>query len=314
MKRPNTALLISIIIHIFIFLIFIKVQVESRTRLGVQSLPVEFNVPAPQPKLEEKKPKFELVKYDSSREDFTKAPTVKVLKIDREMDRRTAYRDVAVTDDSSKVFDVGTQGNIKTDGSFRLRSGGGMGTGPSTRGGRSQLVDFVDKSKGARKVVYCLDVSASMGAANKLNMARNYLKDSLLNLDENKDTFNVIAFSRDVQVFLPGRMVPVTSDIVNKAINFLDQYTPQNITTNTKTDLLSPVLRALELNPSVIALVTDGLPTSGETNPEKILQSIRQKNKGVKIFAIGMEMDMEQPEAWLMRAIAEQNDGEFQFF
>jgi hypothetical protein len=34
----------------------------------------------------------------------------------------------------------------------------------------------------------------------------------------------------------------------------------------------------------------------------------------VGIFAIGMKMSMDQPEAWLLRAIAEQNNGEFQFF
>lgn len=313
MKRPNTAFFISLIIHLIVFLIFIKVQVESRTRLGIQSLPVEFNVPAPQPKLEQKKPKFEPLKVDTNRENFTKSPTVKIIKFEEKMDRRTAYRNIVTTDDSSKIFDMGTSNELNTDGSFSLRSGG-MSSRPMVRGGKSRLVEFVDKNKGARKVVYCLDVSVSMGAADKLNMARNYLKDSLLNLDQDKDTFNVVAFSRDVHVFQPGRMVQVTADNVNKAINFLDQYTPQNIAANTKTDLLSPVLKALELKPSVIALVTDGLPTAGVTNPEKILQNIKEKNTGVKIFAIGMEMDMEQPEAWLMKAIADQNDGEFQFF
>ena len=161
-----------------------------------------------------------------------------------------------------------------------------------------------------------MDVSASMGASRKLNLARNYLKDSLLALDGKKDTFNVIAFAQSVRVFRPGALVPATAENLSDALDFLDEYTPQNIRLNTKTDLLAGLIKALEMEPAIIALVTDGLPTAGVTQPEKIMRMVREKNIGgnVRIFAIGMEMDLEQPEAWLLRAIAEQNKGEFQFF
>lgn len=314
MKRTNIAFLITLVIHLIAFLIMVKVQLENTAKVGSKSLPVEFNVKAPEPKLEITKPKFEPLEYNTSRREYSRPNTIKIVKFDQKMDRRTAYRDIIVTDDTAKLPDVGVStGDLKTGGSFSLRSGA-MGAGANVRGGKSQLVEFVNKSRGMRKVVYCLDVSASMGAGNKLNLARNYLKDSLFNLEEGKDMFNIITFSKDTRIFRPGDMVPMSRESLTEATDFLNQYNPQNITMNTKTDLLTPVLKAMELKPSIIALVTDGLPTAGVTNPEKILQSIKEKNIGIKIFAIGMEMDLEQPEAWLMRAIAEQNNGEFQLF
>lgn len=316
MKRLNLAFLLSLIIHVLGAIIFVYVRVEEGIRSGESSIAVQFNVPAPQPRLKTEKPKFEPEQINHDVRSVNRTSSMRIKKIDRKMDRRTAYRDIIVTDESDAPPGMEiSDGLLEGSGSYTIGSDA-RGAGPNVRGGRSQLVEFVDKSRGNRTVIYCMDVSASMGASNKLNLARNYMKDSLLALDAEKDKFNIIAFSRGTSIFRPGEPVPATDKNLSDAMAFLDQYTPQNIMSNTKTDLLSPILQALEMKPTIIAMVTDGLPTSGVTNPEKILQAISEGNVdgSVRIFAIGMKMDIDQPESWLLRAIAEQNNGEFQFF
>ena len=316
MNRSSTAFIISLIIHALAALILLYVHREGVVRWGSRAIPVEFNVKTPEPRLEEKKPKFQPVEVNPERRSTKRGSSPRLIKIDQKMDRTTAHRDIIVVEESDVPPGMEmSEGGVGIE-DLLSNQPGARGAGRNAKDGKSQLAEFVDKSKGKRRIVYCMDVSASMGAANKLNLARNYLKDSLLALDSKKDTFNVIAFAKGVRVFRPDTLVPATKENLADALDFLDEYTPQNIQSNTKTDLLAALVQALEMEPSIIAMVTDGLPTAGVTHPEKIIQSVHEKNIGgsVRIFAIGMEMDLEQPEAWLLRAIAEQNNGEFQFF
>jgi Mg-chelatase subunit ChlD len=314
-KRTNTSLIISLIVHAIAGIILVSVHRDSILRKERSSIPIQLNVDAPEPRLQKQKPKIKPIDINTTRRTVTRAQTARSVKINQKMDRTTAYRDIIVTDDSDMPRDLEVGEEDINMGDVPIGTGA-RGAGRNLKGDRSQLEEFVDKSRGKRRIVYCLDVSASMGAANKLNMARNYLKDSLLALDNERDKFNVIAFSKGTQVFHPDDLLSATKDNLSRAMDFLNQYSPQNIQQNTKTDLLGALTKALEMKPSIIAMVTDGLPTAGTTHPEKILQSIKDKNVNgdVRIFAIGMEMDMDQPEAWLLRAIAEQNKGEFQFF
>ncbi len=312
--RSNIAFRVSIVIHVLAALIFAQLYREAAIRKGTRSIAVDLNVKVPEPRLQRKM--VEIEQPDINPEVRTvDRRTAREMKIDKEMDRTTAYRDVNVTDDATNIPGIETAASgFSTGDSYGLRSRA-RGARRSIKGGRSQLVEFVDKSRGKRKIVYCLDVSASMGAANRLNLARNYLKDSLLELDSKKDNFNVITFSKSTRTFYSSNLLPATKENVQSALDFLNEYTPQNIKANTKTNLLAVLIRALEMKPNIIALVTDGLPTAGVTNPEKIIQTVREKNldNSVSIFAIGMEMDVEQPQAWLLKAIAEGNRGEYQF-
>lgn len=316
MKRSNTSFLISMIIHLLAALILVSVHRQGVIREARRSISVLFDVKPPEPRLEPRKLEIKPIEINPDRKPISRQQTPRSIKINRKMDGTTAYRDVIVTDESETPYDMEMSEEGVQMGDLLPSRSGARGAGRNTKDGRSQLVEFVDKSRGRRRIVYCMDVSASMGASRKLNLARNYLKDSLLALDGEKDTFNIIAFAQSVRVFRPGALVPATAENLSDALDFLDEYTPQNIRLNTKTDLLAVLIKALEMESAIIALVTDGLPTAGVTQPEKIMRMVREKNIGgnVRIFAIGMEMDLEQPEAWLLRAIAEQNKGEFQFF
>ncbi|MBD3182353.1 VWA domain-containing protein [Candidatus Poribacteria bacterium] len=316
MRRANSAFIISLILHIVGIFMLSFFYRESAVRSGDSGIDVQFDIQAPTPKIRMDKPDFKPIDLNPTERKTSRKQVDRAIKPDMKMAKTTAYKDIAVTDESSVIYGMDTgSSKLDTSGDYTLDTDA-SGAGRRFKGIQSQLVDFVDKSKGKRKIVYCLDVSASMGSANKLNNARGYLKDSLLNLKEDEDSFNIIAFSNTVKVFNQGGLLPVTDANVSAAMKFMDEYTPQGITNNKKTDLLSPVLKALEMDPNIIAMVTDGLPTAGETNPEKILQDIQQinANNDARIFAIGMGMDTDQPEAWLLKAIADQNKGEFQFF
>ena len=318
MKRPNLAFTISIIFHVILFIVLMVVHKKESVRYGRPFIGIEFNVKAPEPKLKETKPKIEPVKFTIGQRSSNIRYSTKPLAFssDPKMAVVTAARNVPVRGgDSAIPFGMSAPlEGFKTDTSFSDGAGRARGAGRYMRGGKSQLVDFVDKNKGSREIIYCVDISASMGASNKLNLSRSYLKDSLLALDE-QDKFNMIAFAKNMEVFHTGSLLPATKENITKAMAFFDNYSSQSIKSNTKTDLLSPIIHALSMKPTIIVSVTDGLPTSGIIQPEKILQNIQENNlSNTKIFAIGMEMDQEQPEAWLMKAIAEQNNGEYQFF
>ncbi len=317
MRRSNIAFIISLVIHLVVALIFMNVHRKEIVRYGKPFIAVEFNVKTPEPKLENIKPKIEPVKLDSvqRRTDISYSSRPLPLTANTQLAVATAVKNISARGKSTTLpygiqLPQGSLGSgASFDGSIRARGAESYG-----RGGRSQLVDFVDRTKGKRDIIYCLDVSASMGSANKLNLSRNYLKDSLLALTEN-DRFNIIAFSKDYEIFHKDGLLQATRENISKAMSFLDSFSPQSIRANTKTDLLSPILSALDMKPTIIVMVTDGLPTAGVINPEKILQSLKEKNiNGTKIFSIGMEMDQDQPESWLMKAIAEQNGGEYQLF
>ena len=321
MKRLNTSFVTSLGIHALVALIVINVHVVQNIKQRPKpSIPVEFNVKAPEPKIEASKPKVEPTELNPGlrlASNIQRSPRQMKITAPQSMAVATAYRNISPT--RSSEVPVGLEIAEDSDTqmgkllSTSIRASGGRRI---TKGGESQLVQFVDKTKGKRDIVYCMDVSASMGApgSSKLDLARNYLKDSLLALSD-RDRFNIIAFAKDHRIFRSDALVPATKENIADAISFLDEYTYQNVKANTKTDLLAVLIRAFEMKPSIVVIVTDGLPTAGIVQPERIVQIVREKNiGGARIFSIGMEMDPAQPEAWLMKTIAEQNDGEFKFF
>lgn len=314
MKSSRIALIISLALHGLALLLFINYKFDSVYKKASGSVSVDITK-ITDPKLLAKRQVLEPVKM------IPMQRTTSVTPNNRQIELTTAVKFNPTRAERGAVALKGSQ--MPTD--LRMPAGTGLPGNFSARNFRpdehkrilterkSQLVNFVDKQKGKREIVYCLDVSASMSApgSNKLNLAGNYLVESLSALSE-QDNFNIIVFSKEAKVFNARGTVQATKENVSNAVEFLNQFTPQNTKSNIKTDLLSAVVQALGMKPNLVVVVTDGLPTVGVIQPEKILQSIRDANLGAKIFAIGMEMDPEQPETWLMKSIAEQNNGEFQ--
>ncbi len=180
------------------------------------------------------------------------------------------------------------------------------------------IIKFLNEFDGPQQVTYCLDVSASMQAAGlkKLELAIKSIKDSLLALGDD-DHFNIITFSAHAQP-MSKSMVQAPMDNVEKASKYLERFTPDSIVNNNGTNLLEAIEKALETNPSIIILVTDGIPVATpnpqdriETDPKKILETIQAKNANrASIYVVGLEIDLRHsPGAYLLVSLTEQNNG-----
>jgi len=194
---------------------------------------------------------------------------------------------------------------------------------------RFGIIDFLKEQSGPQQVAYCLDISASMQAAGlrKLDLAKDAIHDSLLMLRET-DSFNIITFSSATEQ-MDDSMLPANMQSVKKAFKYLDKFTPRSIVNNWGTDLLSAIELALKSNPSVIVLITDGIPVESsrggasvpaqgkkiETNPDKIIKIVQAQNVNhASIYVVGLEITLkESPGASLLSALAEQNNGRTKF-
>ena len=179
------------------------------------------------------------------------------------------------------------------------------------------IIEFIEEAEVPQQVVFCLDVSASMQAAGlrKLELAIEAIREALSSLDE-EDSFNIITFAANAKM---GRrkLAPVTEKNIETASKYLDRFTPEGIANNQGTNLLETIETALEANPSIIVLVTDGLPTAGpnsniEIDSAKILETVKAKNVNhASIYIVALEIDLKySPGAALLVDLVEQNSGE----
>jgi len=210
------------------------------------------------------------------------------------------------------------------DGSGRFR-GTGQGGGDGLLGGggksgtsdRLGIIDFLNEFSGPKDIVYCLDTSASMQAAglNKLELAVDSLKDSILMLGD-EDTLNVVAFSTQARA-MHKQMLPANAANIERTLKYLNKFTPESIQANVGTNILAALENALTLDPSVIVLVTDGLPTtvsghSIETNTQKILDAVREGNRNnAAIYVVALEIDLKRSAgAQLLVSLAQEHNGQ----
>lgn len=209
------------------------------------------------------------------------------------------------------------------DGSGRFR-GEGQGGGDGLLGGggksgisdRLGIIDFLNEFDGPQNVVYCLDVSASMQAAGlrKLFLAVRSLKNSALMLGD-EDTLNLVTFSTQAKA-MHREMLPANAPNIERTLKYLDKFTPESIQFNTGTNILAALETALALNPSIIVLITDGLPTTDpnypiEVNKDVILEKVREMNvNNAIIYVVALEIDVKRsPGAKLLVSLAEENKG-----
>ena len=207
------------------------------------------------------------------------------------------------------------------DGMGRFRGGGQEGSDGGLLGGggkdgaadRLGLIDFLDEFGGPKDVVYCLDITASMQAAGmkKLPLAINALKDSIMMLG-NSDTLNIVTFSTRAET-MSEKMLPANAANIKRTLKYLDRL---NSHQHAGTNILAALEVALTLDPSVIVLITDGLPTTSpdypiEEDTDIILQTVREKNvNNAIIYVIALEFDFKRSRAAeLLVPLAEEHGG-----
>ena len=163
-------------------------------------------------------------------------------------------------------------------------TGKGMGAGSGAGRDAGEPFGIGRGSPGdgaARHVVYVLDVSGSMGS--RIERAKQELRRALAGLRPG-ETFNVVAFSDDVRSFDTG-MAPATPTLVRQASDYLD-----TLQVDGGTDLEAAMIRALT-RPGVneVILLTDGVPTEGETDFKALARKVRRLNTNhARISTVGM--------------------------
>jgi Ca-activated chloride channel family protein len=153
----------------------------------------------------------------------------------------------------------------------------------------------------AKDVIVVLDVSGSM-RGDKIQQAKEALNFVLDNLNE-VDRFNIIAFSTSTYPYARD-LVP--ADERGEAADFVDR-----LEANGSTDINRALLEAVAMvngnRPAIVIFVTDGLPTTGEVDVNRIISNLGDAApKNVRIFPFGVGYDVNTN---LLDAIAENHRG-----
>jgi Ca-activated chloride channel family protein len=140
-----------------------------------------------------------------------------------------------------------------------------------------------------RDITVVLDVSGSM-SGEKMEQARSAMNALLSSLSA-ADRFRLIAFSDQVRSYSEG-WLPATAAAKNRASEWIDRLHAEGGTNiagalNEAFATSSPESRL----PFVI-FITDGLPSVGEQNPERIAARAEARRGRARVFAFGVGFDV----------------------
>lgn len=158
------------------------------------------------------------------------------------------------------------------------------------------------------RVIFVIDVSGSMslkaGSGRiKLEVVREELINAIKAMDK-RYKFNIIFYSTGVAKWRPS-LVKATEENKKEAIEFIKGRPPAGMT-----NIYAALKLAMEDSEvKLIILLTDGQPTVGVTDKEKILADVRKWNKyrRIQINTIGLQGQDVDP--GFLRRLAEQNKG-----
>lgn len=140
----------------------------------------------------------------------------------------------------------------------------------------------------ARDVILVLDTSGSMDG-EKMEQAKGAAKYVLDNLSP-ADRFNVVAFSTATRLFA-DRPVAASQAAAGKA--FVDKLVAAG-STDINRALLEALAGADAKRPTVVLFMTDGLPTAGEIDPDRIVANVSANAaKSVRLFSFGVGFDVD---------------------
>ncbi|MBN2135223.1 MAG: VWA domain-containing protein [Acidobacteria bacterium] len=155
-----------------------------------------------------------------------------------------------------------------------------------------------------KDIVFVLDRSGSMEDDDKISQAIRALKYGVKNLNS-EDRFNVITFSTEEKLFR-NSLVPANKDNIQSALKFLEK-TDAAGGTNIYDALDSARKMFKGKGLKAIVFLTDGLPTVGETNTDKIIKLFgNDHSDDLRVFCFGLGYDVNTK---LLDSIAQENKG-----
>ena len=140
-----------------------------------------------------------------------------------------------------------------------------------------------------RDLVAVLDVSGSM-SGEKLDQAKAALV-QLLGTLRPSDRFRVITFSSDVRRYAPG-----WTDASGEHVRDAQQWV-RALSAEGGTNIAGALGEAFAVAPAegalgVVVFLTDGMPTVGETDPERIANAAEQNRGAFRVFSFGIGYDV----------------------
>jgi Ca-activated chloride channel family protein len=152
-------------------------------------------------------------------------------------------------------------------------------------------VDSADKKVLPKDVVFVLDTSGSM-AGKKLEQAKKALEFCVESLND-VDRFDLVRFSTEAEPLF-NKLAEASRDNRSKALRFI-----LDLKATGGTALNDALQQALTTRPDssdrpyVIIFLTDGRPTLGETDEDRIVGNVKKANSGAtRVFCFGIGHDV----------------------
>lgn len=165
--------------------------------------------------------------------------------------------------------------------------------------------DWSEQEYTAKDIVFVLDTSGSMAEAGKLEKARAALLYGIRSL-RTQDRFNVVAFAGEDRSLEKGLLA---ADEVGRKQGeaFVQALRPVG-GTNINQALLTAVGQFEDSSrPQILVFLTDGLPTVGETNINRIVDNFRgARRPRIRLFTFGVGYDVNTT---LLDKLAAENGG-----
>ncbi len=140
-----------------------------------------------------------------------------------------------------------------------------------------------------RDVTAVVDVSGSM-SGTKIAQARSALRGLLGSLGPD-DRFRLIAFNNRVRTYRQG-WTPATDRQVATAAQWIDDLDADGGTNLAGALSEAFAVESPERRLSVVVFLTDGLPSVGEQNPERIADRAERARRQARVFAFGVGYDV----------------------
>ena len=158
-----------------------------------------------------------------------------------------------------------------------------------------------------RDLVAVVDVSGSM-SGEKLAEAKAALEQLLASLHAG-DRFRLIAFESGVRRF-SAQWTTVSGESRSRAVDWV-----RGLETGGGTNIAGALDEAYSLPPAegalgVVVFLTDGLPTVGEQDPERIAAHAEERRGGFRVFSFGIGTDVN---AYLLDRLTEQARGRTEY-
>ena len=156
-----------------------------------------------------------------------------------------------------------------------------------------------------KDIVFVLDTSGSMADEGKMDKARKALLFGVRTLRDG-DRFNIVNFSGEEHLMERG-LITANAEGKKRGEEFVSRLQPSG-GTNINDSLIAS-LKQFEKGdrPKMLVFMTDGLPTVGETNVERIVSNLKNaKSLDIRIFPFGFGYDVNTT---LLDRIGAENSG-----